>query len=226
MLTIHLHQDGRVQLVDKGQTPHSTRYVALEEMVHAFRGQAMSSPILPEGCVQYWSGHGYQIATIYKEAHVREMHFYEETYKVPVPGTIFAFRIEQHGEEQPYMCESAVFTTVGMWNGEKTQLCAFPYGNVYDEHTICWGELEFENLYIHQLTGMPDIFLSSPFNDDLSGHYLVPDGASLSLREFWQEMDGRDKFPEKYLSVQRSARVPGGAVLLTDALIHAAPERR
>jgi hypothetical protein len=199
MLTIHMHDDGRVQMVDKEQVPHKTRYVALQDMVEAFRGQAMSSPVLPQGCVQYWRGHGYEIVTIYREPHVRKMEYFDDTYDMPVPGTLYAFRIDDHEGDNPQMTESAVFAVAGMWKGGDTQLCGFPYGNVYDEHTICWGELEFETIKLHQLTGMPDMFLSSPYNDDLSGQYQNPDPEGQSLGDFWEDLSGQPRFPNERL---------------------------
>lgn len=200
MLTIHMHTDGRVQLVDKAHHPHKTRYVSLPDMVEAFRGQAMSSPVLPEGTLQYWRGHGYQIVTIYRPAHTRKMYFYEDEYTLPIPGTVFAFRLDSHDGGTPSMTESAVFTVAGRWEGPKTQLCGYPYGNVYDEHTICWGDLEFEEVQLHQLTGVPDMFLGSPYNDDLEGHYQNPDPDDQNVQSFWEEMKDKTTFPHERLT--------------------------
>lgn len=200
MLTIHMHKDGRVQLIDQEQQPHKTRYVALEEMIEAFRGQAIQSPVLPEGSLQYWRGHGYELVTLYREPHIRTMTLFDDEYQMPVPGLLYAFRIESFGDELPQMGESGVFAVKGRWQDMSTQLCSFPYGNVYEEHTICWGELEFENVKLQQMTGAPDIFLSSPFNDDLGGMYRNPsEDEGQNLREFWEELDGKESFPEDRL---------------------------
>lgn len=204
MLSIHLHDDGRVQITEKNQgKPSKTKYVALEEVVVAFRDQAIASPLMPLGTVQYWQGYQHESLTVYREPHQRTMTLEDENYNLPVPGLLFGFRAQKHNGGLVFS-ESSVFAVKGQFIGEKTQLCQFPYGNVFDDNKICWGEVQTEFKNIFQIASLIDVFLSSNFNFDLDGFYTEIDNRKKDEEEeglemFWKSMKKETRFPEHRL---------------------------
>ncbi|MNE60902.1 hypothetical protein D3C80_1560790 [compost metagenome] len=54
---------------------------------------------------------------------------------------------------------------------DDTNLYNFPIGNVYDDLRICWGNTRLPSISsVVQLSGIPNIFYSAPFNGDLMGN--------------------------------------------------------
>ena len=207
MLSIHLHSNGQVQLIDRNETPPSTRFVSLESFIDVFRGQENASPILPEGCVQYWRGTDYTIVALKRAAHKREMSIYSDeslygSYTLPIPATLFVFRVSNPENKVMTIIESAIFTFFGDWKGVDTQLYSFPYGNIFDEQTICWGDFEGTIQSIEQLDSFIDVFLSTPFNDDLTPLFKQSDDIenSVSIFSFWEKMSLLPEVPEESLT--------------------------
>ena len=194
MYTIHMFPDGRVQLVDQRTVPHTTRHVSLEAILEVFQAQTISSPALPKGTIQYWRGNGFSVVALQHPAHIREMYMYEQSYRLPVPDTLFLFRVLHREQGEITLCDSAVFAMDGPWQGDDTQLYGFPYGNVFDEHTICWGDYNVTLPNFYNIDTMMDMFLGTPFNTDLAGHFDSGSEA-LSLDEFWSDLDQGTEFP-------------------------------
>lgn len=198
MYTIHMFPDGRVQLVDQRKIPHTTQFVSLESVCEVFQAQFTSSPLLPKGTLQHWRSSGKSVVALQHNAHQREMYLYNTPYTLPVPNTIFLFRVLNPVPGVFTLCESAVFATNGPWEGEQTQLYGFPYGNVFEDHTICWGEYNVTLPNFYNIDTMIDMFLGTPFNEDLPGHYMASNDEQ-SLIGFWEELQNKPKFPGERL---------------------------
>ncbi|TNE50984.1 MAG: hypothetical protein EP343_05985 [Deltaproteobacteria bacterium] len=195
MYTIHMLPDGRVQLIDKRKTSHNTRYVALESLVSVFSRQSLASPTLPPGCIQHWRGGGYQAVALQKPAHERTMQMYEDTYTLPIPDTLFLYRIQGDTEHELKLTESAVFAMKGPWSGLDTDLYDFPFGNVFDDRTICWGDYDVKLRHFHHLDMVAEMFLGTPFNTDLAGMYDDGYDESANLIDFWNDVKDQKTFP-------------------------------
>lgn len=206
MLSIHMHDDGRVRMVqqDSGQ-PQKVKYVALQDVITAFRDQALASPLLPPGTVQYWRGYQYETIAVYTPAHTRTMSLCNKNYEnMPVPATLFVFQFYKN-DDGFTLSDSGVFALDGDFQGETTKLYHFPYGNVFDDHKICWGEVENHLKSVVQAGSLVDLFLGSDYNYDLDGRFQWSEGEDLSdddegyLAGFWKKMQGQDKFPKEHL---------------------------
>lgn len=199
MFTIHMFSDGRIQLADHRLSAPQTRFVALESLVDVFRQQSMGSPVLPPGCLQYWRGYEHSVFVLQKPEHRREMNLQNTSYMIPVPDTLFVFRIQQEPEKPPSLTESVVLAMSGPWQGEHTTLYEFPFGNIFSDRTICWGDFDVELPNFHHLDVLTDIFLGTPFNTDLSGNYYSPGPDEQDLTCFWAEMEEHKAFPTERL---------------------------
>ena len=208
MFTIHMHDDGRVQVIRQDTSaPQKVKYVSLDDLVMAFKDQATQSPILPQGVVQFWQGYDYEAFTVYRAPHKRKMTLCEEEYDMPIPGILIAARFNKN-DEGLTLTDSAIFAVRGPFMGEETKLCSFPFGNVFDDNLICWGGVGINLKTSFQVGSLPDLFLGSNYNFDLEGRYVQPDNVDnddeddenyQGLQDFWKEMSALEKFPENRL---------------------------
>lgn len=205
MLSIHMHEDGRVQMVrsDEGK-PQRMKHIALQDLINAFQEQGISSPILPPGTVQYWRNFANQTLAIYTPAHKRTMRLCDEEFEnMPVPATLFVCQL--YKDETEYgVCNSAIFTLAGDFQGPSTTLYSFPYGNLFDDSRICWGEVVPKLSGIFQVGSLVDMFLGSNFNLDLTGlynHELIaePGEEYADLYTFWNKIKYQKEIPVQFL---------------------------
>lgn len=84
---------------------------------------------------------------------------------------------------------------------DNPELFYFPYGNVYDDGKICYGDNEI--LLKKQRLDLAtkefvDVFLSSPYNGDL--YQLNNTAYFCSLADLFKELNNKQKFPEEMLT--------------------------
>ena len=206
MLSIHMHDDGRVRMVrdeENGQ-PQKIKHVALQDLIGAFQDQAMASPILPPGTVQYWRSFNNQVLAVYTPAHKRTMSLCGEEYEnMPVPATLLV--VQLYSNDNGFgVSNSAMYTMAGDFQGPNTQLYSFPYGNLFDDSRICWGEVQPNLGNVFQVGSLVDVFLGSDFNLDLTGLYrhdrmAENDEEYVDLPTFWKRMQGQEQIPTNLL---------------------------
>lgn len=203
MLSIQMHDDGRIRMSreEEGQL-QKVKYVAVQDLIEAFRDQTMSSPILPLGTIQYWRGPQHDTLSIYTPAHLRHMSLCGVEYQhMPIPATIFVFEMYR-GEDSLFLGNSAVFVTTTEFRGPQTLLYKFPFGNVFDDCRICWGEVSHSLQSVYQAGSLVDLFLGSNFNTDLLGHFprnLWENSEEPELVMLWRQVAGQNKFPQEWL---------------------------
>lgn len=200
MITIHMHDDGRVQLVEEASNAQRVKYVGLPDLLSAFREQPLRSPVLPQNALQFWQGFEHEAVALYAPAHHRKMMLMDKEHKMPVPATIFVLRFNR--QEVLYINESAIFTVVGPFVGPETVLYSFPYGNVFDDNRICWGEVGVQLKSLFQAASLVDLFLGSVFNFDLSPLCDIPSMTGddhIDLPSVWTLMEGEQEFPKENL---------------------------
>ncbi len=206
MLSIHMHDDGRVRMVrDEEGLPQKVKHVALQDLIGAFQDQAIASPIMPTGTVQYWRGFTNETLTLYTPAHKRTMSLCGEEYEnMPIPATLFVVQLYKTNEEYG-VSDSAIFAVQGDFLGPETQLSAFPYGNVFDDSRICWGEVQPNLANVFQVGSLVDVFLGSDYNLDLTGlfrHDQMSEGQDedyVDLPTFWKKIQGMEQIPRNLL---------------------------
>ncbi len=204
MLSIHMHDDGRVRMIrEETDQPQKVKHVALQDLIEAFQDQTMSSPLLPPGTVQYWRGSSNETLAVFTPAHKRTMLLCGREYKdMPVPPTLFVFQLYRY-EDSLSIGNSAVFVLKDDFRGEGTWLHKFPYGNVFDDNRICWGEVNPGLKSVYQVGSLVDMFLGSDFNLDLSGMYRQDrwndTEHGVDLYGFWDKMSKLDQVPDELL---------------------------
>lgn len=180
-------------------------YHTHEAIVEAFKpdaadiGIVITTPILPRGALHYSINSDGSRVTCFLEvaAHCRSIFYHEAKIdEVPFPRLIFGFQLLHDKDEyvisKVYLgaCES-----YGVLN-EDSDIYLFPYSNVKDDFTVCWGGTERPILNkISQLTTIPELFFNSANSDC---YYNSANLSNLPYRELLESLRGKE-FPEEYL---------------------------
>jgi hypothetical protein len=125
-----------------------------------------STGMLPRG-TRFFSGSGENyIIAIEMGDRVRRMVSKSKQKKIiniPFPKCFFVFWVEANRIKQTY-----VFSLKNPINAETDTLYNFPFGNVYQDGHVCWGEAKLPKINCAmELVGVINIFLGSGFNGDL-----------------------------------------------------------
>lgn len=149
------------------------KYIDLNEFLTKLSfSQKINTGILPSGC-KYFSGNQTDyvliIETPKKIRNIKFAHYDDDDSKsiitddVLFPKCLFGFKVNAKRLQK-----SLVYCVKNPIYKDDDSLYMFPFGNVYEDGSICWGKndnLKVENPL--QLTSLVDLFFSSPFNNDL-----------------------------------------------------------
>lgn len=116
--------------------------------------------------------------------------------RIPFPICFFIFNVKGNRVQK-----SNVFATRSSILKEDDQLYRFPFGNVYNDGSICWGsnKLGVINSPL-SLVGVIATFYDVPFNGDLFDNHIInypPDVAG--FHSFINHLNGKDVFPSTLL---------------------------
>lgn len=138
---------------------------------------------------------------------------YEKTkYDICMPSLVFSFKVQ---EER--LAETKVFTIKDDIPKEKSRLYRYPFGNVFDSGSVCWGNNCIPR--IKDLKGLEMImtlFIQSPCNDDLYNSEKCIGVKELPLRQLLQNLKDKNVFPEEYL---RPIKNQKKAVTIKDVML-------
>lgn len=161
---------------------------------------------LPEG---FFDG-GYEIvsgkfeAIIHVPAGLRPLMYFDKVYTIPFPDLCFYFK-----SENGKVIASKVFALKERIK-KTSQLFHYPFGNVYNGGSICWGGNVPE---IPAITCMKDfekvitLFFGAVTNNDLyQAPKMVVDGKEVRMEqtELLQYLQGQKVFPVKILNAEKS----------------------
>jgi len=158
--------------------------------------------LLSRGVREVFSYGDNDVVTIEIPPRIRDMVFSEDkmkkTYSVPFPSLVFVFWLNGGT-----IRESWCFATKDPIHKGDAELHYFPYGNVYPDGRICWGDTAFlgKNKYnTSNISAVVTRFLQAPFNRDLAEEAFTPPkkGVNSTLR-LLQHLDGTYKFPKEIL---------------------------
>lgn len=163
---------------------------ALNEMVDEQQSKGELLGRLPKGYLNaLYSSSGNFKVWVTMKSEKRPLLYYGKTELVPFPNLLLEFEVSHTKVNR-----SKIYSFVGDAK-EGMQLYRFPFGNVYDDGKICWGNMSLPSVKrleeIEQLVGM---FFSSETNDDLFRGKDFP-----TQRTFIEELKKYDDFPDKYL---------------------------
>ena len=121
----------------------------------------------------------------------RMLNYYGDNMEVPFPELLFSSTVVNGNQ-----VDSRMFVINSNKLSAETKLYHYPFGNVYGDGHICWG-----NNVINGIKKMSDVdrivvnFFGSETNDDL----FVPSHGIRTQRELLKKIEEEVVFPEKYL---------------------------
>ena len=159
-------------------------------------------PRLPQGTVDVaWANKDNYSISIFVPAEKRPTAYMREenSHLLPYPNLLFYFEVGQG-----VMLTSRVFAVRdNYWAiGEDTELCYFPYGNVYSDGKICWGSNDsIANLKdgVKGLERVIGVFFNGIMNNDLYSRDKTRYQKD-SLERLLSDMVLLDSFPAEMLS--------------------------
>ncbi len=109
------------------------------------------------------SSNGYSVI-ISMPAGICPLSYYNTTFLIPFPRLVFYFKVEEGR-----IFESYVYASVDEELTDESVLYHYPFGNVYQCGSICWGGNCFggECDKMSSLNSVISLFYTSPTNDDL-----------------------------------------------------------
>lgn len=132
-------------------------------------------------------------------ANIRIMSYFGDNYLIPFPETVFFLRAKK-GELQAGCSVFAIRESER--NESNIQLYNYPFGNVYSEGEICWGNISFP--YIENMKAAEKciaLFYEAETNDDLYqvGKNVVKQMEFVHQRGLIEALRDKDKFPDEWL---------------------------
>lgn len=168
-LNISISDDeAKVELISKNKKQY--KVVSLSELItKLLRNNKLSTGILPSN-TKIFSGtpSSYKIV-IESLGRKRRFMYREKKYNIPFPTCCFVFHVESN-----ILRRSFLFSTAKPIVSESDFLYCFPFGNIYDDGRICWGDNTLPDIYnVLAFDEIVALFYSAPYNGDLFGRKNV-----------------------------------------------------
>lgn len=118
--------------------------------------------------------------------------YFGETRMIPYPALVFKFRVKSGKLNQGWCVAKR----------EDGTLCRYPYGNVYDNTHICWGNLEKGCKSLGVADVLISYFLVGGTNNDMFHVPSTEKGKPIfkDVPHFLKNMETKKTFPERYLT--------------------------
>lgn len=118
---------------------------------------------------------------------------------VPFPNCVIVFKVSGRRIRNTW-----VYTTANKISSMDDTLSMFPFGNVYQDSHVCWGQVNLPEINSPiNLSAVLALFFDAPFNGDLTGHRTWTRPAGLEIgNDFWSlvnHLDGQSSFPSTML---------------------------
>lgn len=129
-------------------------------------------------------------------------------FTIPTPPSLFLFIFKEEENGRFHLSGSRVAAVTDAVVSDASTLFRFPFGNVYDDSRICWGNALHAARYRLD-SGATDLissFWAASFNNHLDGL-----GGFSTLTRF-QELDGQEVFPITMLTNHRTYSTVGEMV--------------
>jgi len=206
-LTIEFQDYATVKVTQKNHGLADSKYIAMEDFMKAIEAsrkedsqvsKTFSTPILPntpDGKIttlgyEEYSNDQFSIILKREKGNI-DFQYFDQTFpSVGHPRLLFKVQVADNTVVTTYVV--AVKDTVIT---DETEIYEYPFSNVFHRGRVCWGQTKLPRFdSTAYLKSLPDIFLSSPCNNDNYGHNL----SGLEYRPLLEELSGKD-FKEEYL---------------------------
>lgn len=179
----------------------STKNISISDLiVQLSKDMEITTGILPSGTKFYAGTKNCYCIGVQIPAKVRTAEFNAggiKTFTVPFPEMLFIFNIKNER-----IIESSLFSCIPPVGRSHDRLYRFPYGNVWKDGRICWGDL-----YIPDIKEpiVLDSVVQKFFNSVFSGHIIqgtnmfTPPEGVVNLRTLLEYLVGKDIFPDNML---------------------------
>lgn len=127
------------------------------------------------------------------EAGIRCMHYYGDEYFIPFPECIFLFSVLDGKKNN----ESYVYASDG-----SNKLYHYPFGNVYNNHKICWGRTQTPEIScMKEVELFASLFFGSETNNDLytAGVNVAFQKNFMNQRGLFEYLSDKEEFPNELL---------------------------
>jgi len=165
----------------------------LESLAPENAVRSIVGTVLPQGTVGYAKlSDGTEVVLLYREPGPADMWFFETMYPAtPLPGLVFRFWLK-NGDVLRTDVTAVKHSPFGL--DESTPLYRYPFGNVYSDNRVCWGDNSLPRIDSSAaLKGLVRLFLAAPD----TGHLV---GGGQNPRELYELLQGQEKFPEEMLA--------------------------
>ena len=201
------HKDAfwRVSVTDDGIT--QTKVLSQEQFANTLRKgtivrkerKAFSLGKMPFGYVDaFISSEGtYTVAVLYPKKK-RGVLYYEDTYYVPYPNVLYIYSVK-NGILQSKKCFAVKDADLQKGISKGTPLYAFPFGNVSQEGSMCYGSIKYPDLRrLSSIDELVALFLNGQVNDDL---YSAKRCSTQHCKQFelYRYLETKKTFPDKIL---------------------------
>jgi hypothetical protein len=201
-MIIRITEDNRVFLETVGLTK-TKKEVNFNQVASLFLNNIVPtterSMALPYGTVHYCSQekngviYSEKVVVMYQTVN-RPFKYHKTTFaSIPFPILLFKFIISSTTDTTENRLTD-VKVKVGAITStilkEKSIVYHYPYSNVYDNGTICFGSNVLPNIKkLTDLSAVPELFLSGIQNDDM---YRNANNSGMVLRELLELLDGSE----------------------------------
>jgi hypothetical protein len=174
-----------------------------EDVIHALSRSSdvtgFVTPLLPRGGIQYTETQGGWRNYCFMEVppHRRTVYYHKAVIKnIPFPRLIFGFELMPRDEKQTISKVMVAALEDQILTNEDSEVYYYPYTNVQNDYTVCWGGSSLPELdRISQLGSIPELFFNSPNSDC---YYDSANASKLKYRELIEKLKGKT-FPDEYL---------------------------
>lgn len=119
-------------------------------------------------------------------------------YMIPMPAQVFYFDVLDKK-----VVESKIYVLKDNLPSDESPLYHYPFGNVHDSGSICWGSNALPAVSnVGELDMLVNLFFGSPTNSDLykAHERLVnPPEYTVNLRSFYEVLAEKKEFPKELL---------------------------
>jgi len=203
MITIEIKDNSREAIARySGGDKTSIKTISINELIAAVsKDLEITTGILPSG-TRFYSGTKKQYCIgMQVPAKVRTVKFsmMDKSYMLPFPELLFVFSIRDKN-----IIKTKLFACIPPIGRKHDMLYLFPFGNVYEDGSICWGSVNRYNVEEPAaLDGMVASFFSSVFSGHLTWgtrmFHPPADSGVGDLRGLVEYLSGKEHFPDNIL---------------------------
>jgi hypothetical protein len=205
-VTIH---DGYARVETKGKGGMVSKPVTVDSLALALAGIPISSGVLPKNTLFYTTVGADARLGIYIPPDVYGVHTPARHYLLPLPGLILT------GYKTTWELYAVATGDWPEWPDAQTRLCYPPMPNVFNNGTICQGEMRFPECTTENIW---QVFRKLVMGSYFTGHIVKGrcQSASQNIFDLWERLAWGKPFQENVPSFPNHELVPMKEMTLGD----------